>query len=85
MRYAGKKLMFLVEKYNLKYTEQTFESTPFDNWATKTYSFYNDSGCFTISELLQRDDVYFYFSNTFSTNYSDLKQKQLNVWDNSEV
>ena len=39
MQYAVKELMFLVEKYNLKFTEQTFESTPFGNWVTKTYSF----------------------------------------------
>ena len=85
MQYAVKELMFLVEKYNLKFTEQTFESTPFGNWVTKTYSFYNDSGCFTISELLQRDEIDFYFSDVFSTDYLVLKQRQLNVWDNDEI
>ena len=85
MQYAVKELMFLVEKYNLKFTEQTFESTPFGNWVTKTYSFYNDSGCFTISELLQRDEIDFYFSDVFSTAYPDLKKRQLNVWDNNAI
>ena len=77
MQYAVKELMFLVEKYNLKFTEQTFKSTPFGNWVTKTYSFYNDSGCFTISELLQRDEIDFYFSDVFSTAYPDLKQRHI--------
>mgnify|MGYP006363204129 CR=1 FL=1 len=46
MQYAVKELMFLVEIYNLKFTEQTFESTPFGNWVTKTYSFYNDKNIY---------------------------------------
>ncbi len=85
MQYAVKELMFLVEKYNLKFTEQIFKSTPFGNWITKTYSFYNDSGCFTIFELLQRDEIDFYFSDVFSTDYLVLKQRKLNVWDNNEI
>ena len=85
MQYAVKELMFLVEKYNLKFAEQTFGNTPFGNWVTKTYSFYNDSGCFTISELLQRDEIVFYFSDAFSTDYLVLKQRELNVWDNNEI
>ena len=85
MQNAVKELMFLVEKYNLKFAEQTFKSTPFGNWITKTYSFYNDSGCFTISELLQRDEIDFYFSDNFSTVCPALKQKQLYVWDNNKI
>ena len=85
MHCAIKELMFLVEKYNLKFADQTFNSTPFGNWVTKTYSFYNDSGCFTISELLQRDEIDFYFSDIFSNDYRVLKQVQLNVWENDEI
>ena len=85
MQYAVKELMFLVEKYNLIFREQEFKSTPFGDWVTRTYSFYNDSGCFTISELLQRDEIDFYFSDVFSTDYPVLKQRHLNVWDNDEI
>ena len=85
MQYAVKELMFLVEKYGLRFTEQIFEGTPFGNWVTKTYSFYNDSGCFTITELLQRDEIDFYFSDAFSTDYPALRQRRLNVWDDNEI
>ncbi len=73
-------LMFLVDKYHLKFTAQDFPSCPFGNYTTKTYSFYNDTGCFTISYLLQKNELDFYFSNTFSSKYASLCKKLLNVW-----
>ena len=50
-------LDFLVKDYNLEYDFQRFESCPFGNWCTETYSYFNKYGCFTITNLLTRDDV----------------------------
>lgn len=78
--------MFLVEEYNLKYSEQTFNNQPFGNYTTKTYSFYNDSGCFTVNYLLQRDELDFYFSSKFSNERSKLQEKLVNIWvDEPEI
>lgn len=79
-------LMFLVDDYNLSFSAQTFENTPFGNWTTKTYSFYNDTGCFTISYLPNREEWEFYFSHAFSRDCAKLQKEILNVWiDEPEI
>lgn len=50
-----KYLSFLIEKYGMYYAREDYNA--WDNWAYATYSFYNDSGCFTITDLVQGDDV----------------------------
>lgn len=50
-------LDFLIEDYNFEYVFQEFESCPFGNWRTETYSYFNKYGCFTITKLVARDDV----------------------------
>ena len=79
-------LMFLVKDYNLNFSSQTFNNCPHGNWITKTYSFYNNTGCFTINYLVGRDELDFYFSTKFSNNYCELHEKLLNVWiDEPEI
>lgn len=79
-------LMFLVNDYNLNFSSQTFNNCPYGNWITKTYSFYNNTGCFTINYLVGRDELDFYFSTKFSNNYCELHEKLLNVWiDEPEI
>ena len=81
-----KLLMFLVDEYNLKYSQQTFNHYPFGDYTTKTYSFYNESGCFTINYLLQKDELDFYFSTEFSTECKKLQGKLVNIWiDEPEI
>lgn len=81
-----KHLMFLVDEYHLKYKKQTFVGKPCGSYITRTYSFYNDTGCFTIHHLAMRDDLDFYFSSNFSNNYDDLREKLVNIWiDEPEV
>lgn len=81
-----KMLMFLVEEYNLKYSEQTFINYPFGNYTTKTYSFYNESGCFTIKYLTQRNELDFYFSKIYSNDCKELQEKLINIWiDEPEI
>ena len=78
--------MFLVEEYNLKYSEQTFNNQPFGNYTTKTYSFYNDSGCFTVRHMIQKDELDFYFSSKFSSECEKLQEKLINIWiDEPEI
>lgn len=81
-----KMLMFLVEEFNLKYSAQTFNNCPFGNYTTKTYSFYNDSGCFTVNYLISRDELDFYFSSRFSNEYKELHERLVNIWiDEPEI
>ena len=81
-----KMLMFLVDEYNLKYSVQTFNNYPFGNYKTKTFSFYNDSGCFTIRYLLQKDELDFYFSSRFSNECKELQERLINIWiDEPEI
>ena len=75
-----KLLMFLVDEYHLKFSAQTFNKCPFGAWTTKAYSFYNNTGCFTIAYLLGREDLDFYFSSAFSNDYNKLCEELLNVW-----
>lgn len=73
-------LFFLVDEFNLKYSAQTFENCPFGNYTTKTYSFYNDSGCFTVHVLEQRAELEFYYSNCFSDDLANLHKKSIDVY-----
>lgn len=72
-------LDFLCKDYGLKYTFQKFEKYPFGNWCVDMYSFYNESGCFSVYNLTQRDEVAFYFSRKFSDNIDELKEKSISI------
>ena len=43
-----KLFVFLIRDYGLAYKYQKFINCYGGNWIVQTYSFYNDSGCFTI-------------------------------------
>lgn len=68
-------LDFLCKQYGLNYSFQRFEKHPFGNWCADMYSFYNESGCFSIYNLIQRDEIDFYFAKKFSNNITELKEK----------
>ncbi len=70
---------FLINDYGLKYNYK--KHTPFGNWIYEEHSFYNENGCFTISNLLQRDDLDFYFSDFFCDDIKKLHNKRLKVSD----
>ena len=88
-------LDFLVEEYDLKYDYQQFKNCPFGNWCTETYSYYNDYGCFTITNLLARDDVeyiclkniemlktYMYLSYTEQLKYQiNITAVEYEIWE----
>ena len=79
-------VMFLVDEYHLNYKEQIFEGKPFGTYETITYSFYNDSGCFTLSYLSSREELDFYYSSKISDDYYELHEKGVNIWiDEPEI
>ena len=80
MEESIKMLMFLVDEYNLKYSVQTFNNYPFGNYTTKTFSFYNDSGCFTIRYLSQKDELDFYFSSRLLTEVIGKGKRKFFPW-----
>lgn len=72
-------LDFLCKDYGLNYAFQRFEKYPFGNWCVDMYSFYNESGCFSVYNLTQRDEVDFYYARKFSSNIDELKGKSISI------
>ena len=75
-----KELADLAKKYNLQYQCQVFKNCYGGNWIVCDHSLYNDSGCFTMHHVLQRNEVDFYFANKFSTDMKALCDKDVNVY-----
>ncbi|MCL2062200.1 MAG: hypothetical protein FWH03_06230 [Firmicutes bacterium] len=65
---------FLVKDYGLKYSFQRFENCFDGGWLVDTYSYYNEKGCFTISNVCQRGEWDHYYADRFSENWESLKQ-----------
>ena len=81
-----KVLMFLVDEYGMQFSKQTIKNYPRIDYTTQTYSFYNKSGCFTISYLAARDELEFYYSRRFSCAPEELFEKPINIWiDDPEI
>lgn len=75
-----KKLEFLVKDYGLNYKQQCYTKCYSGNWIVQTYSFFNESGCFTIHHLLQRDEIDFYYAKSFSNIRRELCEREINVY-----
>ena len=74
-------LMFLVDEYNMKIAEQRF----YTGGTYIEYSFYNESGCFTVS-FGPCSDLDFYFAPKFSNLLYELHYKLVNIWiDEPEI
>lgn len=71
----------LANTYTLKYKYQEFENCFGGNWKVYTHSLYNESGCFTIHCLPQRDEVDFYYTEKVSDNRKELCGKSINVFE----
>lgn len=69
---------FLVRDYGLSYKHQHFINCYDGHWEVETYSFYNDSGCFTIYFEIQRG-MEFWYSSQFSTDYQKLCQRAIDI------
>ena len=70
---------FLVEDYGLNYRQQDYSNCYGGNWLVRTYSFYNDSGCFTIHTVPQRGELDFYYSHIFSTKREELCERLIDI------
>ncbi len=70
---------FLMKDYGLSYRYQKFDNCFGGGWTAQTYSFYNDSGCFTIHFLLQKNELDFYRASRFSTKREELCEKMVDV------
>ena len=51
---------FLVKEYKLEYAKKHFDNCYEGNWAVITYSYFNESGCFTIYTLPERGELDFF-------------------------
>ena len=69
---------FLMKDYGLIYKYQEFHNCYGGNWIVHTHSFYNDSGCFTIYNEIQRG-IDFCYASKFSTKCEDLCERGINV------
>lgn len=74
LKYLG----FLVEKYNMRFSFQSF-SNYIIGFAgpSDCYSFYNDYGCFTIHNFVQRGEWRLFRSLKFSNNQYELLDKEI--------
>lgn len=84
-------LDFLVNKYGMKYKFQRFEKASNGEFygPCDAFSYYNEFGCFTIYNIVQRGELDFYCSDKISFNQSKLMQKSIDleyrckeIWDN---
>ncbi len=69
---------FLVTKYGLAYQHQTFSNCYGGHWEVETYSYYNESGCFTIYFEVQRG-MDFWYASQFSSDYRKLCEREIDI------
>lgn len=72
-----KHLGFLIDKYDLKFSFQTFDDYRGFYGPIDTYSFYNEYGCFTLHNIVQRGEWGWFLSKKFSTNQYELLEKKI--------
>lgn len=81
--YEGKKklilkhLGFLVENYNMKFVFLSFPKFMGFYGPSDCYCFYNDNGCFTIHNLVQRGEWGLFNSPKFSNYQHELLFKEI--------
>ena len=69
-----------LQEYKVFYKEQVFNHVFNTNFTVFTYSFYNKNGCFTIYNLPQRGEVYYYMSTKIEDNLIRLMDKEVNIF-----
>lgn len=81
-------LDFLCEDYEFHYRFAQFENYLNQHLPIMTYSYYNENGCFTITEFEPRHEVTYLHLDTvdsvkeyFSWNYSKKLQREVNIFD----
>ena len=70
-------LGFLIREYNLQFKFQTFEKCHNFYGPMDTYSFYNEFGCLTLHNAVQRGEWAIYISDKFSENQYELMKDEI--------
>ena len=84
MEYIGKTKMvlkhlgFLEKKYGLIFVFQSFDDYNGFYGPIDTYSFYNDFGCFTLHNIVQKGEWGLFVSKEFSTDQYQLLNTEIN-------
>ena len=74
-----KTFRFLVDDYHLNDSHQLFYQCYGGSWVVSTHSYYNETGCFTIHLLHQRDEIDFYYSKKIGHTREILCEQKINV------
>lgn len=74
-------LGFLVDEYQMKYMFQTFNEYLGFHGPINTYSFYNQYGCFTLLQVVQRGEWSWHVSGKIDTNLYNLLQTEIKQKD----
>lgn len=80
-----KKFSFLIDNYNFIYKVHVFSSYKGFLGPMILYTFHNENGCLTIFHAVQRGEIDYYYSNTYSNSINDLTKKEINfkeIWKN---
>ena len=73
LKYLG----FLIEEYNFKFSFQSFDMWKYFYGPMDTYSFYNEFGCLTLHNAVQRGEWGVFVSKQFSSNQYALMDKEV--------
>lgn len=70
-----------LQEYGVQYKKQVFKNAFNTNFVVYTDSFYNENGCFTIYNLAQKGEVYYYFSKEIEDNLNKLIENEVDVYN----
>ena len=76
-----KVLGFLVKKYQMSYKFQSFDEYLGFSGPINTYNFYNEKGCFTLCQVVQRGEWGWYVSKEIHANLPGLLETEINQRD----
>ena len=68
---------FLIREYNLQFKFQTFDKYLYFCGPIDTYSFYNDFGCFTLHNVVQKGEWTMYKSAKFTEDQYKLMAQRI--------
>lgn len=85
LKLVRKYLSFLENEYNMTFSFQSFNDFRGFVGPSDCYSFYNDNGCFTIHNLVQKDEWGIYVCDTFCKSQYSLLSQEINLADYDNI
>lgn len=70
-------LNFLIDDYGMKFAVQSFHQCDGFPGPIYVYSFYNENGCFSFHQIVQRDEWGWYISKKFSNKQNELMEQEI--------